>query len=157
MHFVYLIANEHQHIKIGHARDVRKRLQSLSCGSSSALEAVHVWERASPAAAMKLEAALHQTFAWTRRNGEWFDAPAYMIQAVGDALIATDAGRARELSELASHMVATHRWSVGCECEDDAEIADAAYEGYVRRACALGVTVAGWDAILLPRLTPSPA
>ncbi|WP_340645337.1 hypothetical protein [Phenylobacterium sp.] len=54
MHFVYLIANGNEHTKIGHARDVRKRLQTLSCGSSSALEALHAWERVTLAEAKRI-------------------------------------------------------------------------------------------------------
>lgn len=73
--FVYFILNiDSKAIKIGIAKNVEKRLQSIQTSSPIALELLHTIQLDSIENAQKLEYVLHQRFSHLRMNGEWFEA-----------------------------------------------------------------------------------
>ena len=73
--FVYFIFNiDSKAIKIGMAKNVEKRLQSIQTSSPIALELLHTIQLDSVEDAQKLEYVLHQRFSHLRMNGEWFEA-----------------------------------------------------------------------------------
>ena len=71
---VYFIADEDGYIKIGHARDVNSRLQSLQTASRQALRVV-----ASTPGSISDEKTLHAKFADAHVRGEWFRATADLM------------------------------------------------------------------------------
>ncbi|MBF2001590.1 MAG: GIY-YIG nuclease family protein [Synechococcales cyanobacterium M58_A2018_015] len=78
--FVYFILNEtHQAIKIGWAKDLQKRMQSLQTASPVALKLVKAIQVDSSKAAQELEQLLHQQFKELRLSGEWFKAEAALL------------------------------------------------------------------------------
>jgi hypothetical protein len=65
--YVYFIQDpQSKHVKIGKARNVRKRLEALKCAHSSTLVLLG-------ATADYTEQLLHQRFASCRIRGEWFN------------------------------------------------------------------------------------
>lgn len=73
--FVYFIFNiDSQAIKIGMAKNVENRLQSIQTSSPIILEILHKIQLDSVEDAQKLEYVLHQRFSHLRMNGEWFEA-----------------------------------------------------------------------------------
>lgn len=69
--FVYLIRNSHYDYKIGISKHPKKRLVSLSSGSSSKLLLVQTWK--SEVYSEQLEKELHALFKEYKLRGEWFN------------------------------------------------------------------------------------
>lgn len=74
---VYFIADEDGFIKIGHARNVGSRLQSLQTASRQALRVV-----GSTPGSISDEKALHAKFASAHVRGEWFRPTAELVAYV---------------------------------------------------------------------------
>lgn len=65
---IYFIRNRQTDaIKVGHSRDVGRRLQTLQVGNSARLELIGC-----VAAAIEIEPHIHQQFLDGRLSGEWF-------------------------------------------------------------------------------------
>lgn len=74
--FVYVIQDEHGLCKIGRARNVKTRLQTLATASSSELTLIAAWPCEDAAAQ---EAAHHEQWKDHRVRGEWFRLPEAVI------------------------------------------------------------------------------
>lgn len=74
MYQVYFIqaCNTEGLIKIGHTKNVTKRLSELQTGSGSKLRLLHAIDCTSKLAAQTVERSLHEIFAYGKRKGEWF-------------------------------------------------------------------------------------
>lgn len=70
--FVYVIQDGSGLCKIGRAKNVEKRIRSLSTGSSSVLTLVASWPCRD---ASQYESILHETWKAARVRGEWFQIP----------------------------------------------------------------------------------
>lgn len=70
--FVYVIQNDSGLCKIGRAKDVGKRIRSLSTGSSSELKLIAAWPCDDAA---QHESRLHAEWNEHRVRGEWFRIP----------------------------------------------------------------------------------
>jgi hypothetical protein len=79
-HFVYFIFNEESNaIKIGHAKDISKRLKALQTSSPAPLKLLKSIHLEGVKTAKEREKALHQQFSELHLSGEWFRAePALM-------------------------------------------------------------------------------
>ena len=76
-HFIYFIFNADSNaIKIGRAKNVSKRLQTLQTSSPAVLKLLKTITVEGLAAAQALEMTLHDQFHALRLNGEWFRADA---------------------------------------------------------------------------------
>jgi predicted GIY-YIG superfamily endonuclease len=74
IHHVYIIRNGKKGgYKIGVARDVEKRRDSLQTGNPVELYIVAKFDFGSQAKAYQMESALHKMFKRHRIRGEWFD------------------------------------------------------------------------------------
>jgi hypothetical protein len=80
--FVYVIQDGSGLCKIGRARDVGKRIQSLSTGSSSELTLIASWPCDD---AGEREATLHEFWSDVRVRGEWFKLPADAVAVYRDS------------------------------------------------------------------------
>lgn len=76
--FVYVIQDEHGLCKIGRARNVKTRLQTLSTASSSSLTLIAAWACENAAAR---ESALHDEWRDYRVRGEWFRIPEEVVES----------------------------------------------------------------------------
>jgi len=82
-HFIYFIFNADSNaIKIGRAKNVSKRLQTLQTSSPAALELLKTIPVEGLAAAQALEIRLHEQFQQLRLNGEWFRADTTLLEYV---------------------------------------------------------------------------
>ena len=72
--FVYFISDCSNHIKIGVADDIRKRLLALQTGNAEELNLVFAFKVDTKNAALRLEKELHSLFKQHRVSGEWFEA-----------------------------------------------------------------------------------
>lgn len=85
-HFVYFILNEDSNaIKIGHAKDVTKRLKALQTSSPAHLKLLKTIQTEGSEAAAELEQSLHKQFWDLRLAGEWFKAHASLREYVEQA------------------------------------------------------------------------
>lgn len=89
---IYFVqTGDNRHIKIGYARDVRKRVASLQTGAPLGIKVLGVQP-----GDFAIEKALHARFAALRMAGEWFEAApelvSYAVQAatLGAAGVADD-------------------------------------------------------------------
>jgi predicted GIY-YIG superfamily endonuclease len=83
-HFVYFIANDDSNaIKIGHAKDLEKRIKALQTGSPARLRLVKFIQVKGMIEAQKMEKHLHQEFNDIRINGEWFKAEIHLLEHIG--------------------------------------------------------------------------
>lgn len=86
--FIYFIqaGDEHGHIKIGHSRDVDKRLESLRTGNHLPLRVLFKIPHPN---AHDIEQKLHAEFADLRAEGEWFrfDAQILLVAKALDAVV----------------------------------------------------------------------
>lgn len=76
--FVYMI-RAGEYIKIGVARDVEKRLQSMQTGCPFVIEVLHAWPCANP---YRFERHLHWKLRAYRTRGEWFTVPQSVIDDI---------------------------------------------------------------------------
>jgi predicted GIY-YIG superfamily endonuclease len=72
-HSVYVIGSGGGPVKIGYARNVNKRLQSLQIGSHEQLYVLETIDRLTHKEALAIERAVHKELADKRVRGEWFD------------------------------------------------------------------------------------
>ena len=71
--YIYFILNyDSQAVKIGIAKNVKRRLASLQTSSPSKLELLGIIKTKSVNNARKIEKSLHEKFAENRIRGEWF-------------------------------------------------------------------------------------
>lgn len=83
-HFVYFILNEDSRaIKIGRAKDLRKRMKALQTSSPVSLKLLKSVQLSSEKEAHELEHSLHKRFSDFRMEGEWFRAEAELLEYVG--------------------------------------------------------------------------
>ena len=81
--YVYFILNyDSQAIKIGIAKNVKRRLASLQTSSSSKLELLSTIKTNDVNKARKLEQSLHQQFGELCVRGEWFKAQAKLLRYI---------------------------------------------------------------------------
>jgi len=79
---IYFIQDEDtKYIKIGHSRNLRKRLTSMQTGSSSELKLL-AWEDASNIG----EKQLHSIFSNCRVRGEWFKPTVALLTYINELL-----------------------------------------------------------------------
>lgn len=76
--YVYVIQDGAGLCKIGRAKDVKKRLQTLSTASSSPLTLIAFWECEN---AGQREATMHEFWSDVRVRGEWFRIPDNIVEA----------------------------------------------------------------------------
>jgi hypothetical protein len=83
VHFIYFILNaDINAIKIGRARNLDKRMQSLQTSSPTKLELIKSIQVESGVKAQMLEKSLHQRFQDIRLTGEWFNAEATLLEYI---------------------------------------------------------------------------
>ena len=72
---VYFIKceDDNGYIKVGHTKDVDKRLETLQIGSPYTLKVIAVLPCTSNERAKDTEARIHRYFSHLRIRGEWFD------------------------------------------------------------------------------------
>jgi len=81
--YVYFILNSSdRHIKIGVAKNVKRRLASLQTSNSAELVLLKSVKTAIVQAAQKLERSLHQKFAKLRGRGEWFESEIELLDFI---------------------------------------------------------------------------
>lgn len=79
---VYFIQDEDtKYIKIGHSRNLKKRLNSMQTGSSSKLKLL-VWEDVGRAG----EKQLHSIFSNSRVRGEWYKPTIALLTYINELL-----------------------------------------------------------------------
>lgn len=82
-HFIYFILNEDSHaIKIGRAKDLAKRLNTLQTSSPAKLRLIKSVQVEGSKAAHELEQSLHKQFSEIRLAGEWFKAEANLLKYI---------------------------------------------------------------------------
>jgi predicted GIY-YIG superfamily endonuclease len=72
-HSIYIIGGADKPVKIGYAKNVNERLQSLQTGSPQELYVFDQFDRLTLKEARAIERAVHKHFASKRLKGEWFD------------------------------------------------------------------------------------
>ena len=83
--FVYFVLNSDSNaIKIGKAKDIQKRLQSLQTVSPAKLQLLKAVQVMSELEARTLESSLHRKFALLRITGEWFRADKELVDYMSD-------------------------------------------------------------------------
>lgn len=83
--YVYFVLNPDSNaIKIGFAKDVKKRLTALQTSSPSQLELLGVIKTQSARTAQQLEGTLHQQFAQLHISGEWFRAEKTLLDYLNE-------------------------------------------------------------------------
>ncbi|RSU57578.1 hypothetical protein DAH51_09925 [Sphingobium yanoikuyae] len=102
---VYFIGGDRGLVKIGIAKDVRRRLHSLQIGNPAPLRLL-----ASVAGNAALEAHYHRTFADTRVRGEWFRRSAAMTKEI-NRIAALRPGRHEE-RRWKAHVALMEEWGV---------------------------------------------
>jgi T5orf172 domain len=81
--YVYFILNQdNQAIKIGFAKDVRKRLKALQTSSSCQLRLMGAIKTENSLTANTLEVSLHKRFNALRLSGEWFRADLDLMEYI---------------------------------------------------------------------------
>jgi len=82
-HFVYFIYNKDSNaIKIGRAKDLTKRMQSLQTSSPSQLKLIKSVQVEGAKNAQDLEQSLHKQFGEIRLAGEWFKAEVHLLEYI---------------------------------------------------------------------------
>ncbi len=83
--FVYFVLNSDSNaIKIGKAKDIQKRIQSLQTVSPTKLQLLKTVQVMSEEEARILESSLHRKFALLRITGEWFRADKELVDYMSD-------------------------------------------------------------------------
>lgn len=83
IHFIYFILNQDSNaIKIGHAKNIDRRMKSLQTSSPAKLELLKLIPVQGRMEAKKLELSLHQKFSDIRLTGEWFKAEPILVQYI---------------------------------------------------------------------------
>lgn len=81
--YIYFILNyDSQAVKIGIAKNVKRRLASLQTSSPSKLELLGIIKTKSVNNARKIEKLLHEKFAKNRIRGEWFKANVELLDYI---------------------------------------------------------------------------
>lgn len=70
--FVYVITGGRRHVKIGHSKDVTKRLKGIQTGCPFTVRIAGQWKTTR---AQEIERRSHSMLAKYRWAGEWFDVP----------------------------------------------------------------------------------
>ncbi|WP_103666536.1 GIY-YIG nuclease family protein [Pseudanabaena sp. BC1403] len=82
-HFVYFIFNQDSNaIKIGRAKNIQKRMQSLQTSSPSQLKLIKFLQVEGAKEAQELEQSLHKQFWGIRLAGEWFKAEVHLLEYI---------------------------------------------------------------------------
>ena len=85
--YIYFIhSKESKAIKIGRAKDVKKRLKALQTAHPHELKVIKTFKVKGGKAAQELENSLHQKFDHLRSLGEWFKAEPELFDSVMDKL-----------------------------------------------------------------------
>lgn len=92
-HAVYLIETVRQTTKIGHSRDVPRRLKNLQIGAGERLTLAHEW-RMPRDEAVAFEGRLHRLLRWARITGEWHGLGAAQIKKLGDMVLGGEGAEA---------------------------------------------------------------
>ena len=81
--YIYFILNyDSQAVKIGIAKNVKRRLASLQTSSPSKLKLLGIIKTKSVNNARKIEKSLHEKFAKNRIRGEWFKANVELLDYI---------------------------------------------------------------------------
>ena len=82
-HFIYFILNRDSNaIKIGHAKNLEKRIKTLQTSSPAKLTLIKSIQVGSSSEAKELERSLHRKFNEIRITGEWFKAEVDLLEYI---------------------------------------------------------------------------
>lgn len=130
---VYLIYNSSGHVKIGVSLNPHKRLRTLQCGSSDALQLLLTIP-----GTRTLERRLHRRFHQRRVTGEWFALTPDDYQAIQELRTQILTGELApekpppEAQRLLVDVITTYRRTVVVEVQGDEERTSQALEDYLR-------------------------